>query len=62
VIAPVRAAIKGAGAMLDAGQIDRYRRDGYLFPLPALSADEIAQCLAEQVQRHEREFTATPAS
>jgi hypothetical protein len=28
--------------MLTAEQVDRYRHDGYLFPFPALSSDEIA--------------------
>lgn len=32
--------------MLNAEQVDRYRHDGYLFPIPALSADEIAECVA----------------
>ena len=26
--------------MLTAEQVDRYRHDGYLFPMPALSSDE----------------------
>jgi non-haem Fe2+, alpha-ketoglutarate-dependent halogenase len=30
--------------MLTAGQVERYRWDGYLFPLPALSADEVREC------------------
>jgi non-haem Fe2+, alpha-ketoglutarate-dependent halogenase len=30
--------------MLTAEQIERYRWDGYLFPLPALSADELRDC------------------
>jgi non-heme Fe2+,alpha-ketoglutarate-dependent halogenase len=32
--------------MLTAEQVERYRYNGYLFPLPALSPDEIAECLA----------------
>jgi non-haem Fe2+, alpha-ketoglutarate-dependent halogenase len=30
--------------MLNAEQVDRYRYDGYLFPMPGLSDDEIAEC------------------
>ena len=30
--------------VLSEAQIERYRRDGYLFPLPALSAAELAEC------------------
>jgi Phytanoyl-CoA dioxygenase (PhyH) len=30
--------------MLTAEQVERYRWDGYLFPLPALSPDELAAC------------------
>src|SRR5260370_16680533 len=30
--------------MLTPGQIERYRYDGYLFPFPALSAAELAEC------------------
>ncbi len=30
--------------MLSAEQVERYRWDGYLFPLPALSPDELAAC------------------
>ena len=30
--------------MLDAEQVERYRWDGYLFPLPALSDDELRAC------------------
>ena len=32
--------------MLNAEQVDRYRHDGYLFPFPALSSDEITECRA----------------
>ncbi len=32
--------------MLNAEQVERYRWDGYLFPLPALSADELRECNA----------------
>ena len=32
--------------MLTAQQVERYRWDGYLFPLPALSADELLECNA----------------
>jgi non-haem Fe2+, alpha-ketoglutarate-dependent halogenase len=32
--------------MLTAQQVDRYGRDGYLFPFPAVSSGEIAECLA----------------
>src|SRR5437773_11694040 len=32
--------------MLTESQIKRYRRDGYLFPFPALSAAELAECNA----------------
>jgi non-heme Fe2+,alpha-ketoglutarate-dependent halogenase len=32
--------------MLSPEQVERYRHDGYLFPLPALSSDEIAECQA----------------
>jgi hypothetical protein len=32
--------------MLTAEQVDRYRYDGYLYPIPALSPSEIAECLA----------------
>jgi hypothetical protein len=32
--------------MLTAEQVDRYRHDGYLFPFPALSSEEIAASLA----------------
>ncbi|MBV9814417.1 MAG: phytanoyl-CoA dioxygenase family protein [Alphaproteobacteria bacterium] len=31
--------------MLTAEQVEFYRHHGYLFPLPALSSDEIAECL-----------------
>jgi len=30
--------------MLTAEQVERYRWDGYLFPLPALSPDELSGC------------------
>jgi hypothetical protein len=30
--------------MLTAKQVERYRRDGYLFRLPALSLDELSVC------------------
>ncbi len=30
--------------MLTPGQIEQYRRDGYLFPFPALSAAELEEC------------------
>ena len=30
--------------MLTAEQVERYRWDGYLFPLPALSPDELSAC------------------
>ena len=32
--------------MLSAEQVDRYRHDGYLFPVLALSPDEVAECIA----------------
>ena len=32
--------------MLTVEQVERYRHDGYLFPLPALSTDEVAECRA----------------
>jgi ectoine hydroxylase-related dioxygenase (phytanoyl-CoA dioxygenase family) len=32
--------------MLSQQQIEQYRHDGYLFPLPALSAGEVAECTA----------------
>lgn len=32
--------------MLNAEQVERYRRDGYLFPIAALSSGEIGACLA----------------
>ena len=32
--------------MLSAEQVERYRWDGYLFPLPGLSADELKECNA----------------
>jgi non-haem Fe2+, alpha-ketoglutarate-dependent halogenase len=44
--------------MLDAEQVERYRRDGYLFPLPALTTDETAACLAG-LERFER-WLGTP--
>jgi hypothetical protein len=34
--------IKERAPMLTAQQVERYRWDGYLFPLPALSPDELA--------------------
>src|SRR5947207_2314155 len=39
--------------MLTENQIERYRRDGYLFPFPALSAAELAEC-NEGLARFER--------
>src|SRR5437667_3827233 len=45
VIARPFEAIKGPTHMLTAQQVDRYRHDGYLFPLPALSPGEVAACL-----------------
>jgi hypothetical protein len=39
--------------MLTAEQIDRHRNDGYLFPFPALSSDEVATC-SVGLQRFER--------
>ena len=30
--------------MLTASQVEQYRHDGYLFPFPALSATELAEC------------------
>jgi hypothetical protein len=38
--------------MLSQQQIERYRYDGYLYPLPALSAAELAECSAG-LQRYE---------
>jgi non-haem Fe2+, alpha-ketoglutarate-dependent halogenase len=32
--------------VLNDAQIAQYRRDGYLFPFPALSAEELAACNA----------------
>ncbi|MBV9863194.1 MAG: phytanoyl-CoA dioxygenase family protein [Alphaproteobacteria bacterium] len=32
--------------MLSSQQIEQYRHDGYLFPVPALSPDEVRACLA----------------
>jgi non-heme Fe2+,alpha-ketoglutarate-dependent halogenase len=32
--------------MLSSRQVEQYRYDGYLFPFPALSPDDIADCLA----------------
>ena len=32
--------------MLTRAQVERYRHDGYLFPFPALSPDELAECNA----------------
>ena len=34
------------GKTLNEAQIAKYRRDGYLFPCPALSVDELAECNA----------------
>ena len=39
--------------MLSQQQIERYRNDGYLFPFPALSASELAEC-NEGLARFER--------
>ena len=39
--------------MLTAEQVERYRWDGYLFPLPALSPDELSAC-NEGLGRFER--------
>ena len=36
--------IKERALMLTAKQVERYRWDGYLFPLPALSPDELTLC------------------
>ena len=30
--------------MLSQKQVERYRRDGYLFPFPALTAEELDEC------------------
>src|SRR3982751_6841175 len=46
VIARALSAIKRPTDMLNANQVERYRRDGYLFPIPALSPDETAESLA----------------
>jgi phytanoyl-CoA dioxygenase PhyH len=46
VIARALSAIKGLSHMLTAEQVDRYSHDGYLYPFPAVSSDEIANCLA----------------
>ena len=43
---------EGAGGMLTQAQIEQYRHDGYLFPLPALSAAELAEC-SEGLTRYE---------
>src|SRR5437870_2403737 len=37
----------GNATMLSQAQIERYRYDGYLFPLPALSPAELADCNAD---------------
>jgi non-heme Fe2+,alpha-ketoglutarate-dependent halogenase len=39
--------------MLTRAQIEQYRHDGYLFPFPALSAAEVAEC-NEGLARYER--------
>lgn len=39
--------------MLSAEQVERYHHDGYLFPLPALSAGEIDECI-DGLDRFER--------
>jgi non-haem Fe2+, alpha-ketoglutarate-dependent halogenase len=36
--------IKERAPMLTAEQVEQYRWEGYLFPLPALSADELREC------------------
>jgi non-haem Fe2+, alpha-ketoglutarate-dependent halogenase len=46
--------------MLTAEQVDQYRHDGYLFPVPALSLDEISECLAG-LERFER-WLGTPVT
>ncbi len=38
--------------MLTPAQIEQYRYDGYLFPLPALSAEELREC-SEGIARYE---------
>ncbi|MFO0997714.1 MAG: phytanoyl-CoA dioxygenase family protein [Alphaproteobacteria bacterium] len=40
--------------VLSQGQVESYRRDGFLFPVRAISAEEAAQCLA-RVDRFEAE-------
>jgi non-haem Fe2+, alpha-ketoglutarate-dependent halogenase len=38
--------------LLSSSAVDAYRRDGYYFPLPVLSAAEVAHC-RENLERHE---------
>src|SRR2546421_11978955 len=40
----LRASCRRNATMLSRAQIERYRYDGYLFPLPALSAEELGEC------------------
>jgi Phytanoyl-CoA dioxygenase (PhyH) len=46
--------------MLTAEQVEQYRWDGYLFPLPALSSDELAAC-NDGLNRFER-WLGTPVT
>ena len=46
--------------MLTQAQIEQYRYDGYLFPLPALDADELARC-TEGLARYES-WLGTPVN
>ena len=46
--------------MLTGAQIEQYRHDGYLFPFPALSGDELAQC-NEGMARYES-WLGTPVN
>ena len=48
------------GNVLSREQIERYRHDGYLYPLPALSQAELAQCNAG-LARYER-WLGTPVN
>jgi ectoine hydroxylase-related dioxygenase (phytanoyl-CoA dioxygenase family) len=38
--------------LLSSSAVDAYRRDGYCFPVPVLSAAEVAHC-RESLERHE---------
>src|SRR5215216_6141822 len=60
VLSSWRDDIGGVGSMLTEAQVAKYRYDGYLYPFPALSADELAEA-NEGLARYES-WLGTPVN